>query len=128
MREWTAGLAVVLLAAGNISLDAAEDGALKGRRYTDGEMNSPLQDSSTSLGKPVWHDQTFPTASDEVVLIYDGNQGEFVAKDFKFRDGETLAELRLHYATLGKPARDAAGRMRAWVALVKDAERKDEEW
>src|SRR6266852_5582273 len=114
MRTWTAGLAVVLLAAGNISL-VAEDGTLKGRRYTDGEMNSPLQDSSTSLGKPVWHDQTFPTASDEAVTV---QEGEFVAKNFKFRDGETLAELRLHYATLGKPIRDSAGHIVNGVVLL----------
>src|SRR5712664_2520924 len=94
---------------------APADGALKERRYADGEMNSPLQDSSMSLGKPVWHDQTFPLAGDEVVVIH---EGEFVAKDFKFRDGETLAELRLHYATLGKPVRDAAGRVTNAVMLL----------
>src|SRR5216683_8183568 len=106
MRRRTVELAVVLVAAMAVSL-AAEDGALKGRRYTDGEMSSPLQDSSTSLGKPVWHDQTLPLAGDVVVI----HEDEFVAKDFKFRDGETMAELRLHYATLGKPVRDAAGRV-----------------
>ena len=93
---------------------APADGALKGRRYTDGEMNSPLQNSSTSLGKPVWHDQTLPLAGDEIVI----HEDEFVAKDFKFRDGETMAELRLHYATLGKPVRDAAGRVTNAVLLL----------
>jgi len=114
MRRRTVALAVVLVAAMGVAF-AAEDGALKGRRYTDGEMNSPLQDSSTSLGKPVWHDQTFPLAGDEVVVVH---EDEFVAKDFKFRDGETIAELRLHYATLGKPARDAAGRVTNAVMLL----------
>jgi homoserine O-acetyltransferase len=114
MMRRTVELAVVLVAAMGVAF-AAEDGALKGRRYTDGEMNSPVQDSSTSLGKPVWHDQTFPLAGDEVVLI---QEGEFVAKDFKFRVGETLAELRLHYATLGKPMRDAAGRLTNAVMLL----------
>jgi homoserine O-acetyltransferase/O-succinyltransferase len=114
MRRRTVELAVVLVAAMGVAF-AAEDGALKGRRYTDGEMNSPVQDSSTSLGKPVWHDQTFPLAGDEVVLVH---EDEFVAKDFKFRDGETLAELRLHYATLGKPERDGAGRVTNAVMLL----------
>ena len=36
-------------------------------------------------------------------------QGDFVAHDFRFKDGERLAELRLHYTTLGQPRRDAAG-------------------
>ena len=32
-------------------------------------------------------------------------------RDFRFRSGETLAELRIHYATLGTPRRDAPGRI-----------------
>src|SRR6266851_999014 len=76
---------------------APAEGALKERRYADGEMNSPLQGPA---GK-------FRT-----------EEGEFVVKDFRFRDGETLAELRLHYATLGKPARDAAGRVTNAVMLL----------
>ena len=37
-------------------------------------------------------------------------EGEYVAHDFKFKSGEQLAELRLHYRTLGKLARDLEGR------------------
>ena len=37
-------------------------------------------------------------------------EGDFVLRDFKFASGESLPELRLHYTTLGKPARDASGR------------------
>src|SRR6266436_3251446 len=44
--------------------------------------------------------------------------GDYVAKNFTFRDGEAMAELRLHYATLGKPARDAAGRVTNAVMLL----------
>jgi homoserine O-acetyltransferase/O-succinyltransferase len=36
-------------------------------------------------------------------------EGDFVVRDFKFESGQTLPELRLHYVTLGTPARDAAG-------------------
>jgi homoserine O-acetyltransferase len=36
---------------------------------------------------------------------------DFVLKDFRFRSGETLPELKLHYYTLGQPRRDAAGRI-----------------
>jgi len=36
-------------------------------------------------------------------------EGNFTLRDFHFKDGETLPELRLHYATLGTPARDAQG-------------------
>lgn len=31
-------------------------------------------------------------------------QGDWIAKDFKFHSGETLAELRLHYTTVGEPS------------------------
>jgi len=36
-------------------------------------------------------------------------EGDFVVHDFKFRSGETLANLRLHYSTLGAPHRDRHG-------------------
>jgi len=36
-------------------------------------------------------------------------EGDFVVHDFRFASGETLAELRLHYLTLGTARRDAAG-------------------
>src|SRR4051812_16285443 len=38
-------------------------------------------------------------------------EGEIVLRDFHFRSGETLPELRIHYATLGRPHRDARGRI-----------------
>ncbi len=49
---------------------------------------------------------------------YQVTEGDFVAHDFKFRSGEQLAELRLHYRTLGKPARDASGRVTNAVLLL----------
>jgi homoserine O-acetyltransferase len=36
-------------------------------------------------------------------------EGDFVVHNFKFHSGESLPELRLHYTTLGKPVKDAAG-------------------
>jgi homoserine O-acetyltransferase len=37
------------------------------------------------------------------------NEGEIVLRNFRFRSGEVLAELRMHYTTLGKPHLNAAG-------------------
>ena len=34
-----------------------------------------------------------------------------MVRNFRFRSGETLPELRLHYTTLGEPRRDAHGRV-----------------
>ena len=36
-------------------------------------------------------------------------EGEFTVRDFRFQNGESLPELRLHYRTLGAPHRDARG-------------------
>jgi len=38
-------------------------------------------------------------------------QGDFIVHNFKFRSGETLPDLNLHYYTLGAPERDANGRV-----------------
>ena len=44
--------------------------------------------------------------------------GDFVLKDFTFRSGEKLADLRIHYRTLGTPARDAQGVVRNAVLIL----------
>src|SRR5690349_17540274 len=36
-------------------------------------------------------------------------EADFVMKDFRFNSGETLPELRIHYRTLGTPAKNAQG-------------------
>ena len=36
-------------------------------------------------------------------------EGDVTLANFRFRSGETMAELRIHYATLGTPHRDARG-------------------
>ena len=36
-------------------------------------------------------------------------EGDVVLKDFAFRSGESLPELRMHYTTFGQPHRNAAG-------------------
>lgn len=49
-----------------------------------------------------------PTPGDAVVAI----------QNFVFGDGETLASLKLHYLTLGKPRRDASGAITNAVLLL----------
>ena len=39
------------------------------------------------------------------------DEGDAILRDFRFASGETLAELRIHYATLGTPRRDSSGRI-----------------
>jgi homoserine O-acetyltransferase/O-succinyltransferase len=45
-------------------------------------------------------------------------EGDFVVHDFHFQSGETLAEVRLHYTTLGKPVKDASGRTTNAVLIL----------
>src|SRR5215468_7386991 len=39
------------------------------------------------------------------------SEGDYLIKNFRFRSGETLPEVRLHYRTLGTPRRDRDGRI-----------------
>ncbi len=43
---------------------------------------------------------------------------QFVLRDFRFRSGETLAELRLNYTVLGKPHRNARGEIDNAVMIL----------
>ena len=45
-------------------------------------------------------------------------QGDYVAHDFHFRSGESLAEMKLHYRTLGAPHRDAQGHVDNAVLIM----------
>jgi homoserine O-acetyltransferase len=49
---------------------------------------------------------------------YTGTSGEYIAHNFHFGTGESLPELKLHYLTLGKPHRDAAGHVDNAVLLL----------
>jgi len=45
-------------------------------------------------------------------------EGDFNVSNFVFRSGETLPHLRLHYTTLGRPVRDAKGRVTNAVLIL----------
>jgi homoserine O-acetyltransferase len=45
-------------------------------------------------------------------------ESDFTIHDFKFASGETLPELRLHYGTLGKPEKDAQGKVTNAVLIT----------
>ena len=52
--------------------------------------------------------QTYPTPV----------EGDHIVKDFKFKSGETLPELKLHYRTIGTPTKDSAGVVRNAVLIM----------
>src|SRR6478752_2865993 len=43
---------------------------------------------------------------------------DFVMKDFKFTDGSTLPELKIHYATMGAPRKEADGKVHNAVLVL----------
>ena len=46
------------------------------------------------------------------------NEGDLVLRNFQFKSGETLPELRMHYYTLGKPQKDALGKTTNAVLIL----------
>ena len=49
---------------------------------------------------------------------FPNSEGDWVSHDFQFKSGETMAELRLHYTTLGTPTRNAAGHVNNAVIVM----------
>ena len=62
--------------------------------------------------------QTEEQGEQQVFDALKTSEGDYVAHDFHFKSGETMAELRLHYTTLGAPARDANGRTTNAVLIM----------
>src|SRR6266567_9516274 len=44
-------------------------------------------------------------------------EGDYVIQNFRFHNGETLPELRIHYRTIGSPTRDGSGVVRNAVLI-----------
>ena len=61
------------------------------------------------LAAPAWAQQAAAPAPEE---------HDYIARDFHFKSGETLPELRLHYMTFGKPVKDASGRVTNAVLIL----------
>jgi homoserine O-acetyltransferase/O-succinyltransferase len=58
----------------------------------------------------------------------DQKEGDFIIKDFHFKSGETLAELKQHYVTLGTPRRNAAGDITNAVILLHGTGSSGKAW
>jgi len=53
-----------------------------------------------------------------VATVPASTEGIYTIPSFHFHDGETLANLRMHYVTLGTPRRDAAGHVTNAVVIL----------
>ncbi len=51
-------------------------------------------------------------------------EGDFIARDFKFANGESLPEIRMHYTTIGTPQRDSNGHVTNAVVILHGTNRK----
>jgi homoserine O-acetyltransferase/O-succinyltransferase len=100
--ERSSNSVVAAKAAINISVVVIDSLAV---RY--GQM-IPLVRSVFLLGAALFA-TTIICAQTEAPPKYLVTEGDYVAHNFKFRSGEQLPELRLHYRTLGKLVRDAQG-------------------
>lgn len=48
----------------------------------------------------------------------DAKSGDYIVKDFTFTSGEKLAELKLHYRTIGEPKRDEKGNVTNAILIM----------
>jgi homoserine O-acetyltransferase len=58
-----------------------------------------------------------PTPAADTASIPAATEGDYAIERFTFSSGQTLPELRIHYRTLGKPARDSRGIVRNAVLI-----------
>jgi homoserine O-acetyltransferase len=59
-----------------------------------------------------------PAVKAQSLPIPTAKEADFLTKDFHFKSGETLPELRIHYRTIGKPIQNAAGRTTNAVLIL----------
>jgi homoserine O-acetyltransferase/O-succinyltransferase len=57
-------------------------------------------------------------AGQQVPIASETREDIYVAHDFRFKSGEALHELRIHYTALGTPVRDAKGRTTNAVLIL----------
>jgi homoserine O-acetyltransferase len=104
-------------------IEILADGVGRGKAaYTARELDTAVGDTVAvvhTLNDWAWvrdsrgHEGWVPAAT-LVETGYDSSsliEGEYTIPDFQFKSGEALAELRLHYRTLGQPRRDESGRI-----------------
>jgi len=51
-------------------------------------------------------------------------ESDYAIKNFKFANGESLPEIKMHYTTIGTPQRDASGRVTNAVVVLHGTNRK----
>ena len=69
--------------------------------------------------------QAAPAQQAALLTTVPPKEGDFfVTRDFKFADGQSLPEIRMHYTTIGTPHRDANGQVTNAVLILHGTNRK----
>jgi homoserine O-acetyltransferase len=69
-----------------------------------------------------------PVGAAETTQWPNQKEADFVIDDFRFADGETLSELKLHYITLGTPRKNAAGEIGNAIVLLHGTSGTGKNW
>jgi homoserine O-acetyltransferase len=79
----------------------------------DGEQASAQQQTAAQQAAYV-----APYAASGDSALINRQEGDYIVRNHKFRSGETLPEIRLHFTTAGTQIRDAAGKIRNAVVVM----------
>src|SRR5258706_14151806 len=69
-----------------------------------------------------------PAALAQTTAWPNQKEADYIIKDFRFADGETIPELRMHFLTLGTPKRNAAGEITNGVVLLHGTSGSGKNW
>ena len=73
---------------------------------------------SFTLAAPAQQTMSSQPAAPPAATTWPTQDGTYTIQNFSFKDGETIAQLRLHYLTLGTPHRDAQGHVDNAILLL----------
>jgi len=74
-------------------------------------LAAPLVIAAILAGRANAAPAALPDSDAAIVASLHPLEADYAVRDFRFDNGQTLPELRLHYTTLGHPRRDPNGRV-----------------
>src|ERR1700730_5157586 len=76
------------------------------RTREGGSMQAKLRPAIVCMAIVFCAAGSIPAQQNPPLTAAPTQEGDFVARDFKFSDGQSLPEVRLHYTAMGTPRRD----------------------
>src|SRR5262245_48948288 len=81
-----------------------------------------------AVSPPAFAQHQFVPQSASLTVWPSQVDGDFIVKDYRFASGETMAELKLHYTTLGTEKRNAQGQIVNGVVLLHGTSGDGKDW